>query len=95
MGCVAAKPIVDGIERKHTGKLLVIRLDVQDTAGGDLAGTQRIRHTHLHFLRTIRVKSSGATWDASTLPRSLIPEITSFIFPFIENYRLAISIPGL
>ncbi len=30
---MAAKPIVDGIERVHEGRLTVIRLNVQDPAG--------------------------------------------------------------
>lgn len=33
---MAAKPIVDGIERKHEGQLAVIRLNVQDRAGAAL-----------------------------------------------------------
>jgi thioredoxin-related protein len=37
MGCVAAKPIVDGIEAETAGKLLVLRVNVQDSAGKELA----------------------------------------------------------
>jgi thioredoxin-related protein len=33
---MAAKPIVDGIERVHEGNLKVIRLNVQDPAGAEL-----------------------------------------------------------
>jgi thioredoxin-related protein len=33
---MAAKPIVDGIERVHEGNLRVIRLNVQDPAGAEL-----------------------------------------------------------
>ena len=33
---MAAKPIVDGIERVHEGKLNVIRLNIQDSAGAAL-----------------------------------------------------------
>jgi hypothetical protein len=33
---MAAKPIVDGIERVHEGKLNVIRLNIQDRAGAAL-----------------------------------------------------------
>lgn len=33
---MAAKPIVDGIERVHEGNLNVIRLNVQDPAGAAL-----------------------------------------------------------
>jgi thioredoxin-related protein len=37
MGCVAAKPIVDGIEAETAGKLRVLRVNVQDSAGEVLA----------------------------------------------------------
>jgi thioredoxin-related protein len=30
MACMAARPIVDGIENDHRGSLLVLRLNVQD-----------------------------------------------------------------
>ena len=30
MACLAAKPIVDGIEDDHQGELVVLRLNVQD-----------------------------------------------------------------
>lgn len=33
MGCMAVKPVVDGIEREHEGKLVVIRINVQEEAG--------------------------------------------------------------
>jgi len=33
---VAAKPIVDGIESKYAGQLVVLRLDVQDPVGKEL-----------------------------------------------------------
>lgn len=29
---MAASPVVDGIERQHAGKLIVVRINVQDTA---------------------------------------------------------------
>ncbi len=32
MACMAAKPIVDGIENDYQGQLIVIRLNVQDRA---------------------------------------------------------------
>lgn len=34
---MAAKPIVDGIEADYAGRLRVLRLDVQDAAGKELA----------------------------------------------------------
>jgi thiol-disulfide isomerase/thioredoxin len=45
MGCMAAKPIVDGIEREHGERLRVIRVNVQDTAGRALAGQYRFEFT--------------------------------------------------
>lgn len=45
MGCVAAKPIVDGIEAEHAGKLLVLRVNVQDSAGEVLAREQTVLGT--------------------------------------------------
>ena len=45
MGCVAAKPIVDGIEAKYAGKLLVLRVNVQDPAGKQLAGEYSVLGT--------------------------------------------------
>ena len=37
MACMAAKPIVDGIEREHGAALEVIHLNIQDAAGAKLA----------------------------------------------------------
>lgn len=37
MACVAAKPIVDGIEAEYADKLTVLRVNVQDPAGKILA----------------------------------------------------------
>lgn len=36
IGCTRAKPIVDQIETEHQGRLLVIRLNVQEEAGREL-----------------------------------------------------------
>lgn len=33
MGCMAVKPVVDGIEREHGDRLVVIRVNVQTEAG--------------------------------------------------------------
>ena len=33
MGCMAVKPVVDGIEQEHLGRLAVVRVNVQDPAG--------------------------------------------------------------
>jgi thioredoxin-related protein len=45
MACVAAKPIVDGIEDEHTGELVVLRVNVQDPAGQALAEEYGFRAT--------------------------------------------------
>ncbi len=42
---MAAKPIVDGIERVHEGRLKVIRLNVQDPAGEALLERFEFRFT--------------------------------------------------
>ena len=42
---MAAKPIVDGIEREHEQKLTVIRLNVQDPAGEALLERYEFRFT--------------------------------------------------
>ena len=42
---MAAKPIVDGIERVHEGKLIVTRLNVQDPAGEALLERYGFRFT--------------------------------------------------
>jgi thioredoxin-related protein len=34
---MAARPVVDGIEREHQGRLVVLRLDVQDPVGAEIA----------------------------------------------------------
>ncbi len=44
---MAAKPIVDGIERLHEGKLKVIRLNIQEPAGEALLERYDFRD---HFL---------------------------------------------
>jgi thioredoxin-related protein len=42
---MAAKPIVDGIEREHQGKLVVIRLNVHDPVGAALGARFGFRFT--------------------------------------------------
>jgi thioredoxin-like negative regulator of GroEL len=37
MGCISVKPAVDGLEEELSGKLLVLRIDVQSVAGKELA----------------------------------------------------------
>jgi thioredoxin 1 len=45
MGCMAAKPIVDGIEREHGQRLKVIRVNIQDPPGQALAGLYQFEFT--------------------------------------------------
>lgn len=45
MACVAAKPIVDGIEKELTGRLVVVRVDVQSDQGRYLANKYGILGT--------------------------------------------------
>jgi thioredoxin-related protein len=42
---MAAKPIVDGIEREHGAGLNVIRLNIQDPAGKELANQFGFHYT--------------------------------------------------
>ncbi len=45
MGCIAAKPIVDGLEKDLAGRLVVVRVNVQDDQGIALAGKYGILGT--------------------------------------------------
>jgi len=45
MACIAAKPIVDGLEKELEGKLVVLRFDVQDPRHKDIVETYRVRGT--------------------------------------------------
>ena len=47
---MAAKPIVDGIERDYESRLMVIRLNVQEPAGRELAERFRFRTTPTFIL---------------------------------------------
>jgi thiol-disulfide isomerase/thioredoxin len=37
LACMAAKPAVDSLEQRYAGKLIVLRLNLQDAAGRELA----------------------------------------------------------
>lgn len=50
MACMAAKPIVDGIEREHSGSLEVIHLNIQEPAGSRLAGDYGAQYTPAFLL---------------------------------------------
>jgi thioredoxin-related protein len=45
MACLAAKPIVDGIEAQYADQLVVLRVDVQDPAGRQLASEYKFLAT--------------------------------------------------
>ncbi len=50
MACMAAKPIVDGIEREHGQSLRVIRMNVAEPAGAQLADDYAFRYTPTFLL---------------------------------------------
>jgi len=39
------KPIVDGVEKQYTGRLRVIRVNIQETAGRELAVAYQFQYT--------------------------------------------------
>lgn len=45
MGCQAVKPVVDGIEREHQHQLRVIRVNIQDPKGRQLAKEYDFEYT--------------------------------------------------
>lgn len=45
MACIAAKPIVDGLETEFAGKLVVVRLNVQDSDHQPLVDKYSVRAT--------------------------------------------------
>jgi thiol-disulfide isomerase/thioredoxin len=45
MGCIAIKPIVDGIEREFEGELKVIRINIQSDLGRDLRDPYQFQYT--------------------------------------------------
>ena len=77
MGCMAAKPIVDGIEREHGERLRVIRVNVQDTAGRALADRYHFEFTPTfvlfdaggrELLRTVGAVDPAAVRQALAAP---------------------------
>jgi hypothetical protein len=74
MACLAAKPIVDGVEREFSGQLLVVRLNVQDPAGRVLARTYGSQYTPTYlFFDELGVEQwrSVGDLDPAQLQRSL------------------------
>jgi thioredoxin-related protein len=47
---MAAKPVVDGIEREHEGTLTVIRIDIQDPAGKEVGARYGFEYTPTFLL---------------------------------------------
>jgi thioredoxin-related protein len=45
MGCMAARPIVDRIEKDFEGRLLVIRLNIEERAGMVLGEQYDLKYT--------------------------------------------------
>ncbi len=50
MACIAAKPIVDRIEREHQGKLAVIRINVQEPGAAPLLEQHKFQFTPTFIL---------------------------------------------
>ncbi len=47
---MAARPVVDGIEREHQGRLIVLRLDVQEPVGSAIGARFGFRVTPTFIL---------------------------------------------
>ena len=45
MGCMAIRPVVDGIEQEHAQELIVLRVNAQDPAGVVLADRYTLAFT--------------------------------------------------
>jgi thioredoxin-like negative regulator of GroEL len=64
MGCVAMKPIVDGIEKDYHGTLRVVRLDARNSQNRELANQIGVQMTPTYVLFDAQSKevyrSSGA-----------------------------------
>ena len=71
---MAARPVVDGIEREHQGRLIVLRLDVQDPVGREIGSRFgfRVTPTFIFFdsSGTERWRTFGAV-DPLDVRRSL------------------------
>lgn len=64
MGCLASKPIVDGIEKDYQGTLRVVRLDARNSDNRELANQLGVQMTPTYVLFDAQAKeryrSSGA-----------------------------------
>jgi thioredoxin-related protein len=50
MGCLASKPIVDGIEKDYQGTLRVVRLDARNSENRELANQIGVQMTPTYVL---------------------------------------------
>lgn len=72
MGCVASKPIVDGIEKDHQGTLRVVRLDARNSENRELANSIGVQMTPTYVLFDANAKEVYRS--SGTLNRSVIDE---------------------
>lgn len=74
MGCMAARPIVDRLESDYAGRLVVIRLNIQDPAGKILGERYGFKYTPTFVLLDAqgqqRWRTIGAI-DPSEVQRTL------------------------
>jgi thioredoxin-related protein len=77
MGCVASKPIVDGIEKDYQGILRVVRLDARNSENRELAQSIGVQMTPTYVL--FDAKANEIYRSSGTLNRSIIDEFVKSI----------------
>jgi thioredoxin-related protein len=77
MGCVASKPIVDGIEKDYQGILRVVRLDARNSENRELAQSIGVQMTPTYVL--FDAKTNEIYRSSGTLNRSIIDEFVKSI----------------
>ena len=77
MGCVASKPIVDGIEKDYQGVLRVVRLDARNSENRELANQIGVQMTPTYVLFDANAKEVYRS--SGTLNRSAIDEFVTSI----------------
>ncbi|MFZ9858661.1 MAG: thioredoxin family protein [Roseiflexaceae bacterium] len=77
MGCVATKPIVDGIEKDYQGTLRVVRLDARNSENRELANSIGVQMTPTYVLFDANAKEVYRS--SGTLNRGVIDELIKSI----------------
>lgn len=77
MGCVASKPIVDGIEKDYQGVLRVVRLDARNSENRELANQIGVQMTPTYVLFDANAKEVYRS--SGTLSRSAIDAFVTSI----------------